>query len=262
MNVGISTACFYPEEPLDIIDKIGKLGFRHIEIFVNTEAEYEKNYAEQLKKKIDYYGIKVISVHPYTSLMEGIYFFSDYAKRTDDALKIYSRYFDYAQFMEAKFFTFHGEQNFLASFNEDKVRRDVETYKRLCDLANSKGIYFAQENVVRCHSQNIEFLDRLYKEVPNIRFTLDIKQARRAKIDVFDYIDVMKDKICNVHANDYTENLDCVIAGQGIFDYNKLGRELKKHGYSGDLLIEVYRTNYKSLEDLAISKAFIQNALI
>ncbi|MFI3226464.1 MAG: sugar phosphate isomerase/epimerase [Clostridia bacterium] len=262
MNVGISTACFYPEEPLDIIDKIGKLGFKDIEIFVNTETEYERPYAEALKKKIEYYGINVVSVHPYTSILEGIYFFSDYAKRTDDAMKIYERYFDYAQYMGAKFFTFHGERSFLASFSDDKINRDVKTYKRLCDLANSKGLFFAQENVVSFHSQNLQFLENLYEKVPNLRFTLDIKQARRAKTDVFSYIDVMRDRICNVHANDYSETDNCVMPGKGIFDYNKFMRELSRHGYEGNMLIEVYRTNYKSLEDLSNSKIFIENSLI
>ncbi|MFI3114603.1 MAG: TIM barrel protein, partial [Clostridia bacterium] len=166
MNIGISTACFYPEEPLDAIDIIGNQGFKHIEIFVNTESEFQRDYAEKFKEKIDYYGINVISVHPYTSLLEGIYFFSDYAKRTDDALKIYSHYFDYCEFMGAKFFTLHGESSILANFSNDKVERDINTYKRLCDLANSKNISVAQENVVRFSSQNIDFLENLYKKVP------------------------------------------------------------------------------------------------
>lgn len=262
MNIGISTACFYPEDPLDAIDKIGILGYKNIEIFVTTESEYDKSYALKLKEKLDFYGISVTSIHPYTSIMEGIYFFSDYTKRTNDALKIYERYFEFASFMGAKFFTFHGEGSHFTSFSQDKTARDIETYKKLSDIAFSKGIYLAQENVVRCYSQNLDFLQNLYEKVPNLRFTLDIKQARRAKIDVFSYIDVMRDKICNIHANDYSETHDCVLPGLGIFNYNKFIKTLESQSYNGDLLIEVYRTNYKTLDDLARAGDYIKKALI
>lgn len=262
MNIGISTATFYPEETDDIIDKIGDLGFKHIEIFVNTESEYERGYAQKLKEKIEYYGIEVVSVHPYTSLLEGIYFFSDYTKRTNDAYKIYEKYFEYARFMGAKYFTFHGERTFLASFDDKKITRDIETYNNLANLANSKGIFLAQENVVGHYSEKIEFLENLYKKVPNIRFTLDIKQARRAKKDPFSYLDIMGDKLCNIHTNDFTKESDCVLPGMGIFNYEKFKNELEKRNYNGDLLIEVYRTCFDLPEDILRSKTFLNKLLI
>lgn len=261
MNIGVSTATFYPKDTLDSIDIIGQSGFKNIEIFVNTESEYERDYAQKLKEKLKYYGISVTSVHPYTAILEGIYFFSDYTKRTDDAIKIYTRYFEYANFMEAKFFTFHGEGNFLASFTENKANRDLETYKRLSNKACEKGIYLAQENVVRCNSQNIDFLENLYEKVPNLKFTLDIKQARRAKVDVFDYVDVMRDKLCNIHANDYTQEKDCVLPGMGIFNYDLLINKIKNYNYSGDLLLEVYKTSFQTKEELINSRNYLERKI-
>ena len=164
--------------------------------------------------------------------------------------------------MGADYFTFHGEKSSLASFDENKISRDVETYKRLCDLANSKGIHLAQENVAYCYSEKIEFLENLYKKVPNLLYTLDIKQAGRANTSVFDYVDVMRDRICNIHANDFDSKIDCKLPGTGDFDYQTLIKKLNGHGYDGKFLIEIYRTNYKTHEEIVVSKAFLQKTLI
>lgn len=261
MNVGISTASFYPENLLDICDKIGELGFKFIEIFITTESEYTLDFAKILKEKLDYYGIQVVSLHPYTSLLEGVFFFSDYEPRTKDYLKIYTKYFDFGEYLGAKFLTFHGEFTGVSSFSKDKVSRDIQTYKNLSDIANSKNMFLAQENVVKFNSQNLDFLEKLYKNVPNLRYTLDIKQARRANVDVFDYLDVMRDRICNIHANDYDDEKDCKIPGTGIFDYPRFVKKLNDYGYTGDFLIEVYKTNYENQQQLLNSKNFLEKII-
>ena len=261
MNIGISTACFYPDTPENAIDIVGKLGFKHIELFVNTEYEYNSNYADFLKEKLEYYGIDVVSIHSYTAALEGLLFFSDYSRRTDDALLQYSRYFDFSEFLGAKFFTFHGERNGLMNFTDGKALRDIETYKNLSSLANNRNLFLAQENVAYCKSADIPFLETLYKNVPNLRYTLDVKQAFRSSTSVFDYIDVMRDRLANIHANDYDNQNSCKLPLTGDLNFNEFLKRLNHFNYNGDLLIEVYRNNFKNPSELSDCKSFLQKTL-
>ena len=49
MRLGISTACFYPQPIEETIERIAALGFRTIEIFFNTESEYDISFLNHLK---------------------------------------------------------------------------------------------------------------------------------------------------------------------------------------------------------------------
>ena len=69
MRLGISTACFYPQPLEDTIPRISSLGFHLIEIFFNTEREYDPSFLSRLKSLADQNGIQIVSIHPYTSLM-------------------------------------------------------------------------------------------------------------------------------------------------------------------------------------------------
>ena len=65
MLIGMSTSCFFGKEVVEnSIDVMAKMGVKYIEIFLNTMSEYEERYVQELKKKIDGYGMEVLSVHP------------------------------------------------------------------------------------------------------------------------------------------------------------------------------------------------------
>lgn len=259
MRVGISTACFYPKSPLESIEIIGQMGFKFIEIFVNTESEYTKEYADKILEKTKYYGIKIVSIHPYTGGFESLMFFSDYAKRTNDYIKQYTKYFQFANYLGADFFTFHGERKDILTFLDGKEERDIETYKILSKNARESGIYFAQENVSYCKSADYEFLHNLYEKVPDIRFTFDFKQSYRAKNDVYKYLDVMSDKLVNIHINDYDDEKFCKLPGAGKVDFSQFFNTL--NNYNGKFLIEVYKTDYKNTDEIINAKKFLENIL-
>ena len=75
MRLGISTACFYPQPIEETMERIAALGFRIIEIFFNTESEYDISFLNHLKNTTEQLGIRIVSIHPYTSLMEGMMLF-------------------------------------------------------------------------------------------------------------------------------------------------------------------------------------------
>ena len=47
MRLGISTACFYPQPVEQTIDRIAEIEFKLIEIFFNTESEYDPTFFEK-----------------------------------------------------------------------------------------------------------------------------------------------------------------------------------------------------------------------
>ena len=260
MQIGISTASFYPAPIEQGSAAAAEQGFQQVELFINSESEYVPPFRTQLKQSLDALGLQVISVHPYTSAMEGHLLFSDYARRTEDALDQYERYFEAAAFFGASYFTFHGET--LRSRGLPPTRsqhRRVETYHRLCERAAAHGITFTQENVSWCKSSDLTFLRQLYEDVPELRYTLDIKQAYRAGTEWEQYVEAIGDRIVNLHISDYTDTSDCLLPGQGNVDFRKLFQQLEAYGYHGFAMVEVYSNDYSNPDELRQSRQFLQN---
>ena len=251
MRVGISTACFYPQPLEEILPILAGAGVHAVEIFFNTESEFQPRFYEQIGIQAKSLGLDVVSVHPYTSLMEGMLLFSDYKRRTEDGMLQYQRYFECAAALGARYLTFHGERNMGITDTPERWERKCGAYRRLCSIASSCGITLAQENVAWCRSRDPGFLAALYRDVPELRYTLDIKQAYRAGRNWKEFVDTVGDRIVNVHINDFSEEQSCLVPGAGCMDYADFFSALRRVGYDGHALIEVYRSNFASEGELA-----------
>ena len=259
MQIGISTASFYPMEIERGIANAAKMGFTEAELFINSESEYAYPLRESLKNELDFLGIHVVSVHPYTSAMEGHLLFSDYTRRTQDALEQYQRYFAAAAELGATYFTFHGELLHSRGLPPSKAEYNrFETYHALCERAKTEGIVFTQENVSWCKSSDLDFLKALMENVPELCYTLDLKQAYRAGIAWEQYADVLRERIVNLHISDYDEQSDCLLPGQGTVDFTKLFARMEQLDYQGSAMIEVYSDDYAQLEQLQQSKIYLE----
>lgn len=259
MQIGISTASFYPLAIEQGVELVSSLGFRKAELFINSESEYVPPFRDELKRQLDALGIEVVSIHPYTSAIEGHLLFSDYPRRTQDALDQYQKYFAAAAALGAKYFTFHGER--LRSIGLPPSRSEhlrYETYRQICKRAKTEGITFTQENVSWCQSSQPEFLKGLLENVPELRYTLDLKQAYRADRKWEEYIDLLGDKIVNLHISDYNEQSDCLLPGSGSVDYKKLFAKLDQIGYNGCAMIEVYSSDYTNPNQLRESREHLE----
>ena len=96
MEIGASSACFYPLETEKSFQLLAERGFRNIEIFFNSPSETNASFIKELKTIKDSYGVNVTSVHPYESFGEGYNFFSRYYRRYEDACENYKRFFSAA----------------------------------------------------------------------------------------------------------------------------------------------------------------------
>ena len=108
MKIGLSTGCFFPQTPVESLEKAGKLGVKYIEIFFNTDSELETEYLEKLKDIIDKYNMTVVSIHPFTSAIETFMFFSIYDYKLDDSVAYYEKYFKACNFLGCKYVVIHG----------------------------------------------------------------------------------------------------------------------------------------------------------
>ena len=195
---------------------------------------------------------------------EAVLLFSEYKRRTDESILKYEYIFKAAKKLGAKYFTFHGDRAIygLSDKSCSFTNSTCETLNNLSQLAVKNGITLCLENVCWCKSGNTEYLKNVSREVRNIGFTLDLKQARRAKIDYYEYLSAMGDKIRNIHISDFDKNNDCLLPGEGEFDFKRFFDETKEFGYNEDFLIEVYSSNFKEEKQIINSKNFLENLLI
>lgn len=247
MKVGISTGSFYPMEPEKAIIEVSKTNAKTIEIFFNCEYELSKEYLRDLKKLIEYYGLSVISVHPYTSGYEPYLLFSNYERRTRESIEKYCRYFDACNILGGKIVNLHGDKLHKKLLSNEEY---CQVYYELRTLGKKQGVIFSQENVNLFKSSQPEFV-RSMREIlkDDVDFTFDVKQAIRANVDIFDMIDAMGDRICNIHISD-NMNGECVLPGNGILDYKKIIKSIEKYNYDGAILLEVYSNCFKEISQI------------
>ncbi|MGI6180446.1 MAG: sugar phosphate isomerase/epimerase family protein [Agathobaculum sp.] len=250
MRLGVSTACFYPQPLEEILPVLSGMGVRAAEIFFNTESEFEPRFYERLGAQAAQLGLDIVSIHPYTSLMEGLLFFSDYRRRLEDGLTQYRRYFACAAALGARCLTFHGERDMGPPDTPERWARKCAAYRRLCALADEYGVKVAQENVAWCRSRHPDYIRALYRDVPELRYTLDIKQAHRAGQDWRVLMDAMGDRLINVHINDFSKEQSCMLPCSGMMDYTAFFSRMHRLGYDGHALVEVYRSNFGEAEEL------------
>lgn len=258
MKFGISTACFYPQPLEETVLEIARLGADTAEVFVNTESEFEPAYIAALRASLDAHGVRVTSLHPYTSPMEGQLLLSNYDRRTEDGFRQYRRYFEAARTLGAESLTFHGERNVIRDLDECDAARKLAVYARLCETAAEYGVTFAQENVAWCKSASPDYLRRLHDAVPALGFTLDIKQGHRAGHTWSEYLDAVGDRLVNVHINDFDETHSCRLPGEGAVDFTAFFDRLRALGYDRQVIVEVYRGDYEEPAQLARCLDFLQ----
>lgn len=252
-RVGISTACYYPQDTYLSFCETLTAGAPVVEIFMNSLDELQKPNLSRYRTEAEANGCEIISFHPYTSAFESLLFFSEYKRRFNDGLELYKRFFDGAAFLGAKYFVFHGERS-MPTFSRGLSDDDslCEAYGRLIETAEGFGLIFTQENVNNHRSHSAEYIKKLRQLVPELHYTFDLKQAARAKQSYEDIIEAMGEKLCHIHINDFGEQ-ECCLPFMGNIDLYDVKQKLCSVGYKGDYILEVYRANFKDNTDLCSS---------
>lgn len=255
MVVGASTSNFYPLPIEDALDTVLAAGFRNVEIFLNAPSEATLAFADALKERCDAVGAVVSAVHPYSSFMEPFFLFSPYQRRADDGFEMYKPMFEAAARLEAPTLILHGAKP-LGQMSDEQL---LERYEQLYDLGRLFGVTVAQENVNKFSSSDISFLQKMKRQLKDkAKFVFDFKQTGRCGLDPERVIEVMGEGIVHVHISDRDEQNDCLPPGTGTRAFRPLLQKLRSVGYDGVLMLELYRFNFESVDDLKRSRAFLE----
>ena len=242
-QIGISSACFYPEETEKSLETAGECGFGTVEIFLNSHSELEDDFVEKLLSIKEKYNLDIVSLHPFASFAESFYLFSNYTRRYTDILPLYDRLFEVTAKLGASFFVFHGAKIPGSISDEEYCRR----FAHLIEMGKKYGVKVCQENVVNHRSESPAYLKMMRDNIgDDFSIVLDIKQAHRAVYTPYDFIEELSDNIVHIHISDRNDEKDCITPLEGCFDFEKLFSEMKKRGYDGKYIIELY---YWSFED-------------
>lgn len=245
MDIGLSSACFYPLETEKSLVRAGELGAKTVEIFMNADSEFTALYLDELYKIKEYYGMRVPSVHTMASFTESYYLFSSYKRRFIEAREtLFKRHFDVLHRMGANILVMHGIKK-PGSISDEEY---FERFAYLIEMGKREGIAVSQENVVHYRSENPDFLTRMGKYIgDDFSMVFDIKQSLRTGIDPFEFAEKLHKYIRHVHISDHDSGRDCMVpCAGGEFDFARFFDMMKGLGYSGDYIIELYENGYDS----------------
>ena len=259
MEIGASSACFYPMETEKSFQLLAENGFRNTEIFLNSPCETNASFIKELKNIKDSYGVNVLALHPYESFGEGYHFFSNYYRRYVDACENYKRFFSAAAELGADYVIMHGAKHGADICDEEYADR----FTKLNEIAMTFGCFMAHENVVNFSGQRPEFMS-LLKEYgkENFKMVLDVKQARKADVLPIEYIKAAGENIVHVHLSDCTGESQCAPPGEnGLFDFGELFTQLQGINYKGKYIIELYSNGFKDIEDIINSAKYLEGVM-
>ncbi len=260
MEIGISTGCLYPELTENSIRILTELGFKRLEVFFNTFSEMEIDYLDRLKRLLDSHGARVVSVHPFISSFESFMLFSAYERRFRDGARFYEKFYRAAARVGADKVVLHGLNTSYSSTitNDEYFRR----FSVMQHNARSYGVELLQENVNIFRSSDPSFISDMRKSIPGeASFVLDLKQTLRAGIDPVEMIKAMGTRLRHVHISDRTAQGQCMLPFFGSYDLEGFIESLAANGYNGDIIIEVYRTSFGSVEDMVRSAQLLDSAV-
>lgn len=257
MQFGMSTACFFPNVyNEDAIDLMGKMGVSRAEIFFSCMAEYRPNYVNDLKKRADFWGIEIGSVHAFSLQFEPM-LFSAHERARLEALDIYKQVLDAASILNAQSYVFHGPANMKRARNLVLNYSSIaERIQPLADLARKQGIKLSWENVHWCWYSSPDFVQQLLPLLTpqSLWFTFDLKQAVQAGYEPAEFLRQTQGTLSNVHICDvrFDETLGCVpmLPLHGGVNFDELIILLKENGYRGPVIYEVYSHNYSNHDEL------------
>ena len=109
MEIGISTASFYPMQTEDTIKIISDMESSLCEVFLEAEYEYGKEFIRELKR-MESCGVRTIRWFMHFVRLLNTAFFG-IRRRRRDVIVLYKKVLEAASVLGAKYYTFHGDNN-------------------------------------------------------------------------------------------------------------------------------------------------------
>ena len=255
MQTGISTASLFLRKTTeDALEFLGKNGVSVAEVFLESYCEYNKEFGQLLNNRKG--QTSVHSVHVLTTQFEP-QLYSVNARAKADSFKLLDMAMQAGESFNAKYYTFHGGARFKKTPFKIDFERVGAITRDVYDVVKSHGITLTYENVHWGYYNYAGFFSELKKHVPDLKATLDIKQARQSDIHYGEFINDMGNNIVTVHLSDYLEGGKMCLPGKGVTDFADLFKRLRDVDFDGALILEAYQNDYGEKEELFESLNYI-----
>lgn len=259
MKLGISTAAYYGcLETEEAASAISKLPCDTAEVFLQSDSEYTVPFAEQVFYSLG--GVPCSSIHPLgTAFENGM--FSRSARQRQDAMSKYQHILDAAVKLKARYYVYHGRNTAQLTPLPFNAQHNADVLGPMCEEAKERGLIVAWENVFWCQLSTPDRVHRMRSLLPQVRFTLDIKQAMRAGFDALQFVQAMGDALVNVHLCDWAEDGTLALPGKGCVHFERLFTALKQANYEGPLIWEPYARQIQNPDQIEQSLHYLRERL-
>lgn len=259
-KVGISTATFFTKSLTeDSFRLIKSLGGECAEIFLTTHYEYAQDFGKLMVERLQGLDLEIYSVHALNTQFEP-QLFNSMERTVNDALIPFRNVLSRARDVGAHAYTFHGQSRLKKSTNLN-LERIGKRLEQLNEEANEYGVKIGLENVHWAVFNQPEVFETIKANAPTLGTVLDIKQAWRSERDWREYIDIMGDRLINVHLCDHDENGKTCTIGKGVVDFKAIISYLKEKGYNGPFMIEQYASDYSSYDEIGEAVDFLKKTV-
>lgn len=255
MQTGISTASLFGRyNTEDGLRYLSDNGVRTAEVFLESFCEYTRDFGKILKDRKG--GTEVHSVHTLTLQYEPqLYSLNERAMR--DSFKLLDDAMCAAEEVGAKYYTFHGAALVKKVSSPVDFERIGRITLDICGVCANHGVSLAYENVHWCYYNRPGFFKELKKFAPDIKGTLDIKQARQSGVDYSEFLKEMGKDVVTVHLSDVDANGKMCLPGKGTTDFYELFSKLCDYGFNGAALIECYKNDFNETQELFESLEYL-----
>lgn len=238
MTVGLSSAAFYGlAETEEATAWLRAYPADCCEVFVQTPSEYSAAFGSILRQALG--TLPCRSVHPLGTQFES-QLFARSRRQAEDAFRLFSAVCDTGEALGAMYYVFHGPFGVHGPLKPERINDLPERFGRMREIAAARGLTILWENVCWCSLRTPQDALTLKKIIPDLGFVLDMKQAMRGGVDPFAMLDAMGERICHVHALDWTSAGKLVMPGEGTLDWRRLEGELRARGFTGSVILEPY----------------------
>ena len=127
----------------------------------------------------------------------------------------------------------------------DAIAYKIDFLKRLIEIASEAGITICLENL----SETATHLEGVFKACPHLQMTLDLGHAQLLSEEntSYGFMEKQPDRIKHIHIHDNRggtspdDDLHLPV-GEGIVDFKRIFRQLKRIGYCGTMTMELRPT--------------------
>ena len=248
MKIGVSTASLFLD--LNTEDATSYLADNKVDVseaFLTAFCEYDESFANLLNKNRK--DMTFNSIHALTTQFEP-QLYSKNPRALEGAYYVLEKVLKAGEIIGAKNYTFHGYARIKRaplSINYDECAFFTQA---IIDRCKNHGLSLAYENVHWCYYNYIGFFNEIKKRCPDLKGTLDIKQARQSGIDYSEFLSEMGSSIATVHISDVGNDGKMCLPTRGTFNFDEMFSRLSDVGFDGAVLIEAYRKDFDKREEL------------